>query len=186
MSVGTLAGTTLREAAWAIVKDAQGMTDTGHAAAVRWARALLGLDDPGTPDVPARRRLGPHVHGWARVDGVWACVQDYYAAGAAPGTGCGETWDGADQTSGPSAAWGVSAAATTDMEGADVRRHDDHAGGGRQPADLDGRDGVEDEVREPGRVVSVHMSCTPVHCVHSPYEPPRALKSVCTVPCTRS
>jgi hypothetical protein len=30
---------------WAIVKDARGMRDTGHDAAVRWARAYLGLED---------------------------------------------------------------------------------------------------------------------------------------------
>jgi len=33
-----------REAAWAIVKDSRGMQATGHGAAVRWARAYLGLD----------------------------------------------------------------------------------------------------------------------------------------------
>lgn len=35
----------LRDAWWSIVKDARGMEATGHAAAVRWARAGLGLDD---------------------------------------------------------------------------------------------------------------------------------------------
>ena len=34
----------LRDAWWAIVKDSRGMEATGHAAAVRWARAGLGLD----------------------------------------------------------------------------------------------------------------------------------------------
>ena len=33
---------TLREIAWAIVKDAPGMAATGHAAAVRWARRVGG------------------------------------------------------------------------------------------------------------------------------------------------
>lgn len=37
--------TELREAAWAIVKDAKGMNATGHERAVRWARAVLGLDE---------------------------------------------------------------------------------------------------------------------------------------------
>ena len=83
---------TLREIAWAIVKDAPGMAATGHAAAVRWARALLGLDGPDAPDASARRRASVHVHGWARVDGGWTCTQDYYATGDAPETGCGETW----------------------------------------------------------------------------------------------
>lgn len=35
----------MRDACWAIVKDSKGMEATGHAAAVRWARAALGLDD---------------------------------------------------------------------------------------------------------------------------------------------
>ncbi len=33
-----------REVCWAIVKDARGLNDSGHGAAVRWARAWLGLD----------------------------------------------------------------------------------------------------------------------------------------------
>ncbi len=36
-----------------------------------------------------------HVHGWARVDGVWSCVQDYYAAGYRPDTSCGEIMESA-------------------------------------------------------------------------------------------
>jgi hypothetical protein len=84
--------TALRDAAWAIVKDSAGMTSTGHAGAVRWARALLELDDPGETDAP-HRRTGPHVCGWQPVGGVWRCVQDYYVQGNAPGKGCGQTWD---------------------------------------------------------------------------------------------
>jgi hypothetical protein len=34
-----------------------------------------------------------HTHGFARVEGTWTCVQDYYAAGEAPESGCGRTWD---------------------------------------------------------------------------------------------
>lgn len=37
------ADTETREACWAIVKDSRGMNETGHGAAVRWARAWLGL-----------------------------------------------------------------------------------------------------------------------------------------------
>ena len=33
-----------------------------------------------------------HICGWARVNGVWTCVQDYYAVGFRPDTGCGKTW----------------------------------------------------------------------------------------------
>jgi hypothetical protein len=32
-----------------------------------------------------------HVCGWARVGGVWTCVQDHYATGVAPETACGNT-----------------------------------------------------------------------------------------------
>ena len=32
-----------------------------------------------------------HVHGWARVDGLWICIQDHYAVGFKPETGCGDT-----------------------------------------------------------------------------------------------
>jgi hypothetical protein len=51
------------------------MTSTGHAATIRWARALLGLDDPLQPDAPARRRNGPHVHGYTKdATGLWYCA----------------------------------------------------------------------------------------------------------------
>jgi hypothetical protein len=86
-----------QDAAWAIVRDSAGMTSTGHAGAVRWARALLELNDPGETDAPRRRRTGPHVCGWARVEGVWRCAQDFHATGSAPRTGCGQAWDKADQ-----------------------------------------------------------------------------------------
>lgn len=32
-----------------------------------------------------------HTHGWARVEGLWTCIQDHYAVGLRPDTGCGET-----------------------------------------------------------------------------------------------
>jgi hypothetical protein len=32
-----------------------------------------------------------HTHGWARVSGVWTCVQDHFAVGFRPDTACGET-----------------------------------------------------------------------------------------------
>jgi len=32
-----------------------------------------------------------HTCGWARVDGLWSCVQDHYAAGHRPDTSCGAT-----------------------------------------------------------------------------------------------
>lgn len=38
-----------RDLWWLIVKDGKEMQRTGHAAAVRWARAGLGLDDRPTP-----------------------------------------------------------------------------------------------------------------------------------------
>lgn len=33
-----------------------------------------------------------HIHGWARENGVWTCVQDYLVPGFAPETGCGLVW----------------------------------------------------------------------------------------------
>jgi hypothetical protein len=30
-----------------------------------------------------------HVHGWARLEGIWTCVQDYHAGGIRPDTSCG-------------------------------------------------------------------------------------------------
>lgn len=37
--------------------------------------------------------LAPHTHGFKQdEDGVWRCVQDYYAPGLQGETGCGETW----------------------------------------------------------------------------------------------
>lgn len=41
------------------------------------------------------RSVSVHQCGWGRVDGVWRCVQDHYAAGRLPRTGCGATWDAA-------------------------------------------------------------------------------------------
>jgi hypothetical protein len=38
--------------------------------------------------------LSTHTHGYGRgEDGVWRCLQDYYAPGHQPDTGCGETWE---------------------------------------------------------------------------------------------
>jgi len=77
-------------AAWAIVRDSKGMTETGHGAVVRWARVYVKPDDVERPR--ASIRTG-HACGWAAdVDGTWRCVQDFYAVGDAPETGCGATW----------------------------------------------------------------------------------------------
>lgn len=67
-----------------------------HAEAIRRGvdRWLNGV---GWPDIEAdlSRDVGPiadlgHTHGWVRVEGVWTCVQDHYAVGFRPDTGCGE------------------------------------------------------------------------------------------------
>lgn len=81
----------VRDAAWLIVKDSKGMNETGHGAAVRWARAYLGLDD-GPEVATSRSKRTGHTHGWALVDGEWRCVQDYYLPGNAPETGCSVAW----------------------------------------------------------------------------------------------
>jgi len=69
---------------------------TTHAEAVRqavnaWIKGALWRDvepiltaHPVTPDVS-------HTCGWARVNGVWKCIQDFYAKGFQPETSCGAT-----------------------------------------------------------------------------------------------
>jgi hypothetical protein len=54
-----------------------------------WLNGQPWRDQAGVlvPSGPAR-----HVCGWARVEGAWTCVQDYYAKGEAPETGCGAMW----------------------------------------------------------------------------------------------
>jgi hypothetical protein len=38
--------------------------------------------------------LSMHTHGYKQgPDGVWRCIQDYYATGDMPETGCGELWE---------------------------------------------------------------------------------------------
>ena len=49
----------LKDAWWLIVKDGRGMEKSGHAAAVRWARAGLGLDEPMTIEAMAERETVP-------------------------------------------------------------------------------------------------------------------------------
>jgi hypothetical protein len=90
----------LRDALWAIVKDA-GSRDT---AAYRWARVRLGLVDvdDGLPPA-AQRRADGHVCGWMQLNGTWQCVQDFYAEGWAPQTSCGATWEPSDTPMGPAA-----------------------------------------------------------------------------------
>lgn len=45
--------------------------------------------------------MSAHVCGWAEVDGVWICIQDHYAAGHVPGSGCVRTWELSTGTSRP-------------------------------------------------------------------------------------
>lgn len=67
---------------------------TTHAEAIR--RAVAAWVN-GTPwrliedSLPTLADDTTHTHGWARASGVWTCVQDHYAVGFAPSTGCGET-----------------------------------------------------------------------------------------------
>ena len=102
------AGPALRTgfAAWAA---AAGLTYVcGHGIAVALdasGRVVAAVDtNPHDPRPPTRRPRSRgrgvhrvHIHGFARVEGTWACVQDYYEAGEAPEGGCGRTWDEADR-----------------------------------------------------------------------------------------
>jgi hypothetical protein len=64
-----------------------------HAEAVRravesWLNGSLWRDaEASMSATPAAN----HTHGWARVDGLWTCIQDFSAVGFRPETGCGET-----------------------------------------------------------------------------------------------
>jgi hypothetical protein len=79
----------LRDAWWSFVRRRDAPTR-----AKSWARAALGLDE--AEYVPPTSRPVGHVHGWGRsASGEWRCVQDYYANGSWPGTGCGESWEAA-------------------------------------------------------------------------------------------
>lgn len=62
-----------------------------HAEAVRRAIAayLRGESLRDALATLGRPSAEGHVCGWARVDGVWTCVQDHYAVGSAPETSCG-------------------------------------------------------------------------------------------------
>lgn len=64
-----------------------------HGEAIRnainlWLRGALWRDaEASLANEPAAK----HVCGWARMDGAWTCVQDYYASGWSPDSGCGAT-----------------------------------------------------------------------------------------------
>ncbi len=51
--------------------------------------AFLAESKP-RPKTPTGR-VG-HTHGYAEVDGLWTCVQDFYAIGMDAASGCGEVW----------------------------------------------------------------------------------------------
>lgn len=68
---------------------------TTHVEAVRravnsWLQGRLWRDAETLLTPPSESSVAAeHVCGWARVDGVWTCVQDYYAKGYDPGSACG-------------------------------------------------------------------------------------------------
>lgn len=79
---------TEKDAWWALVK-----APPGIGRAKRWAAAYIGRDDE--PETYTRNKPTGHTCGWAAdADGVWQCVQDHYAVGFRPDTGCGATWLG--------------------------------------------------------------------------------------------
>ena len=62
-------------------------TEAIRQAVVAWLNGQLWRD----VEPMLATRVEGHVCGWARVDGVWTCVQDHYAIGFAPETACGAT-----------------------------------------------------------------------------------------------
>jgi len=52
----------------------------------------LNGDRWNDPKGKTSEAFGTHHHGYAREGGQWRCVQDYYAAGNRPETGCGDVW----------------------------------------------------------------------------------------------
>jgi hypothetical protein len=67
---------------------------TGHAGELRSRIAgfLQGESWRDPSGTLVKHSPGNHVCGWGQVGGHWVCVQDYYAAGFAPDTGCGAEW----------------------------------------------------------------------------------------------
>ncbi len=63
-----------------------------HAEAIRRTVALF-LNGEAWRD-PVGEVGSGHTCGWARVEGVWTCIQDYHAIGFAPETACGATSEG--------------------------------------------------------------------------------------------
>jgi hypothetical protein len=69
-----------------------------HVEAVRravnsWLKGRLWRDAEELLKVPDGETLAHagHTCGWARVDGLWTCIQDFYAIGYRPDTACGQT-----------------------------------------------------------------------------------------------
>lgn len=63
----------------------------------RWLSGSLWRDAAETLMARTRRLNIPagrpgHTHGFALDEGIWRCVQDFYAVGRDPSSGCGETW----------------------------------------------------------------------------------------------
>lgn len=73
---------------WALVKDKPSRDTRPY----RWAKTHLGLIESGEDVPPAQPRTAGHICGWMQLDGVWQCVQDFYAVSWAPQTSCGAVW----------------------------------------------------------------------------------------------
>lgn len=79
-----------RDVWWALVKDKPSRDTRSY----RWAKTHLGLIESGEDAPPAQPSTAGHICGWMQLDGVWQCVQDFYAVGWAPQTLCGAVWHG--------------------------------------------------------------------------------------------
>lgn len=64
-----------------------------RARVVDWINGNAWEDPAPTAREKAHDGTGAHLCGWSRLRaGVYACVQDFYAEGNRPQTGCGATW----------------------------------------------------------------------------------------------
>jgi hypothetical protein len=90
-TVRVLQGESLGLSLYQVTAAGYGPPTATHTEAVRRVVAgwLQGRPWDDGDAASANDNRADHYCGWARVDGVWTCLQDYYAVGWAPETSCG-------------------------------------------------------------------------------------------------